>query len=92
MYYLFVEKEKFNTVKDILIDSNLKINCIDIKVGDLVGNLLPRHFILTTEMFGDKGVLEEIEKFFNSIGYYNKFKILKVLTKSQALIDFELVP
>ena len=88
-YYLFVDPVKIHLIQVTLND--YPIPGVDV-IGMKDCQLLPNYLLLTTDVFTDLEIKKEISSFFKSIGYTGKFKILKPVTYSENLVDFELVP
>jgi hypothetical protein len=88
IYYLFANS--LNVISITLLD--YPIQGIEI-VGIEESDLLPLYLVVSTDIFGDKGVYEQFDTYLKNIGYDGNFKLLKPLSKNLALVDdFEIVP
>jgi hypothetical protein len=89
-YCLFVEKKSFDLIEITLNDYPIPgMNTVIIDDAD---DVLPPHLLITTEVYSDVKVQAEIKVFLKNIGYRGRFKLLKPMTRTQVLDDFELVP
>lgn len=88
-YCLFIEHKFFHLIQNILNDYPIPdMICVAIDEAD---DVLPPHMLITTEIY-DANVYSKVNLFFKNIGYTGKFKLLKPMTRMQAIDDFELVP
>jgi hypothetical protein len=83
-YCLFVEKDSFELIQKVIKDYSIPGLDFTVSVDDCT--ILPPHFIITTKMFSDVKINDEIKKFFKCIGYIGTSSILKQLTHKQAII------